>query len=91
MTKPLTPSISGTDPPIASAQHAAPGLARRILHMLAVVWRAHQARRERERLRVAWDGLSERELTDIGIARGEIEHLMALRALDQLRDRADWP
>jgi uncharacterized protein YjiS (DUF1127 family) len=38
-------------------------------------WRAIQERRDRQRLRATLDDLSDRELRDIGIARGEIDYV----------------
>ncbi len=38
--------------------------------------------RKREKLRAKLDGLSDRELLDIGIARGEIDYVSSNRALD---------
>jgi uncharacterized protein YjiS (DUF1127 family) len=38
--------------------------------------------RKREKLRAALDGLSDRELLDIGIGRGEVDHVASNRAID---------
>ena len=38
-------------------------------------WRAIQERRDRQRLQAALDDLSDRELRDIGITRGEIGYV----------------
>jgi uncharacterized protein YjiS (DUF1127 family) len=38
--------------------------------------------RKREKLRAKLDGLSDRELLDIGIARGEIDYVSSNRTLD---------
>jgi uncharacterized protein YjiS (DUF1127 family) len=38
-------------------------------------WRAIQERHDRQRLQAALDNLSDRELRDIGITRGEIDYL----------------
>jgi uncharacterized protein YjiS (DUF1127 family) len=45
-------------------------------------WDAIQERRERERLRAALYGLSDWELKDIGIARGQIEYVASTRSID---------
>ncbi|WP_460290763.1 DUF1127 domain-containing protein, partial [Bradyrhizobium diazoefficiens] len=41
--------------------------------------------------RVALHDLSDRELMDIGLTRGEIDYFTSARALDKLRDRAMDP
>ena len=38
-------------------------------------WAVLQERRRREKVRAALYGLNDRELTDMGIARGDIEHI----------------
>jgi uncharacterized protein YjiS (DUF1127 family) len=43
---------------------------------LEAYWNRFQAWRQRERLRARLDDLSDRELADIGIARGEIEYVV---------------
>jgi uncharacterized protein YjiS (DUF1127 family) len=48
-------------------------------------WNALQERRKRARLRAALYGLQDRELRDIGVARGEIEYL-ALNGTDERID-----
>jgi uncharacterized protein YjiS (DUF1127 family) len=45
-------------------------------------WNACQERRKRERLRADLGDLSDRELMDIGIARGEIEYVASNRTID---------
>jgi len=57
-----------------------------VLSLVQRCWRAFQERRQRYRRRVALESLSERELTDIGMTRAEIEHILALRGIDRLRD-----
>ncbi|MGJ5179495.1 DUF1127 domain-containing protein [Bradyrhizobium oligotrophicum] len=57
-----------------------------IIRLIGRCWRAIQARQRREHVRASLNELSERELTDIGITRAEIEHIAALRTLDGLRD-----
>jgi len=57
-----------------------------VLSLLERYWRAFQERRQRERLRTSLNDLSERELIDIGIAPGEIEYIVAHRAIDRLRE-----
>jgi uncharacterized protein YjiS (DUF1127 family) len=57
-----------------------------VLSLLKRYWGAFQERRQRERLRTSLNDLSERELMDIGIAPGEIEYIVAHRAIDRLRE-----
>ena len=59
---------------------------RSILNSLKSYWRAFQERRERERLRVSLHDLTERELMDIGLTRGDIDYIVAHRAIERLRD-----
>ncbi|MGJ5070387.1 DUF1127 domain-containing protein [Bradyrhizobium oligotrophicum] len=57
-----------------------------IIRLIGWCWRAIQEWQRRERVRDCLHELSERELTDIGITRAEIEHIAALQTLDRLRD-----
>jgi uncharacterized protein YjiS (DUF1127 family) len=59
-----------------------------ILALLRQYWRAFQARRQRESLRVALADLSDRDLMDIGLTRGEIDYITPQRAIDRLRENA---
>ena len=52
--------------------------------LLGRYWRAFQERRPRSR--VALQALSDRELMDIGLTRGEIDYMTPERAIDSLRD-----
>jgi len=45
-------------------------------------WDAFQERRERQKLRAAISDLSDRELTDIGNTRGEIDCVASRRGID---------
>ena len=45
-------------------------------------WDPFQERRKRQRLRAALCDLSDRELTDIGTTRGEIDYLASNRGID---------
>ena len=45
-------------------------------------WDAFQVRGERQKLRAALFGLSDRELMDIGIARDEIDYIASHRSID---------
>jgi len=55
-----------------------------VLSWLRRYWRAFQERRQHSRDTL--QDLSDRELMDIGLTRGEIDHLTPERALDRLRD-----
>jgi uncharacterized protein YjiS (DUF1127 family) len=57
-----------------------------IIRLIGRCWRAIQERQRRESVRASLYELSERELTDIGITRAEIEHIAALQTLDRLKD-----
>jgi len=59
---------------------------RSISSLLKRYWRAFQETRQHERLRMSLHDLSDRELTDIGVTRGEIDCIAAHRAIDRLRD-----
>jgi len=59
---------------------------RSVLGVLKRCWRAFQARRQRESVRATLHDLSDRELTDIGVTRGEIDYIARHRAIDTLRD-----
>ncbi|MCP3409857.1 DUF1127 domain-containing protein [Bradyrhizobium sp. CCGB01] len=57
-----------------------------VLSSLKRSWRAFQARRPRSR--VTLQDLSDRELLDVGLTRGEIDYITPERAIDRLRDSA---
>jgi uncharacterized protein YjiS (DUF1127 family) len=57
---------------------------RSVLGLLKQYWRAFQQRRRNPRLSL--QDLSDRELRDIGLTRGEIDHLTPQRSIDHLRD-----
>jgi uncharacterized protein YjiS (DUF1127 family) len=65
-------------PPVASTWS--------VLSLLQGYWRAFQDRRQRERLRVSLHDLSDRELMDIGLTPGDIDYIVAHRAVERLRD-----
>jgi len=48
---------------------------RQVYSPLETYWSAFQQWRKRERLQATLDDLSDRELNDIGIARGEIDYV----------------
>ena len=49
---------------------------RQVYSPLETYWSAFQQWRKRERLQATLDNLSDRELNDIGIARGEIDYVV---------------
>lgn len=60
--------------------------AQSLLGLLKQYWDALRRRHSQ----VALQGLSDRELRDIGLTRGEVYHLSPGRAIDALRDRARY-
>ena len=58
---------------------------RNVLSLLKRYWRAFGAW-QRRRSQTALHELSDRELMDIGVTRGEIDHIAPHRAIDALRD-----
>lgn len=57
-------------------------LGRRYYSPLEAYWDAFREWRKREQLRADLSGLSDRELVDIGISRGEIDYVASSRAID---------
>jgi uncharacterized protein YjiS (DUF1127 family) len=55
---------------------------RRVSSLFARYWSALQERSKRRRLRAALCDLNDRELQDIGIARGEIDYVASNRSID---------
>lgn len=64
-------------------------LARSAYGFLMHFWGAFQERRKRSRVRTALCDLSDWELHDIGIARGEIEHVAMNRSIDPRGARSE--
>lgn len=58
--------------------------------LLRRYWLAYQERRYRQSVRVALQDLSDRELTDIGLTRAEIDYITPERAIDTLRDNTRY-
>ena len=56
--------------------------AREVINFLEAYWVAFQELRERARLRADLFDLSDRELIDIGISRGEIDYVASNRDID---------
>jgi uncharacterized protein YjiS (DUF1127 family) len=59
-----------------------PASTRRVSSLLRRYWGAFQERRKRQRLRANLYDLNDRELQDIGIARGEIDYAASNRSID---------
>ena len=55
---------------------------RRVSSFFKRYWSAFLERRKRERLRADLSDLSNRELQDIGISRGEIDYVASNRSID---------
>ena len=60
----------------------AAALAYRVSSFFKRRWDALQERRERQKLRDALSNLSDRDLMDIGISRGEIDYVASHRGID---------
>ena len=55
---------------------------RQVASFIWKYWDAFQGRRERQKLRATLSDLSDRELTDIGTTRGEIDYVASHRRID---------
>jgi uncharacterized protein YjiS (DUF1127 family) len=84
----LNASIATLDDAVSEKDAAGPTAAstRNVLGLLKRYWRAFQERRQRQSLRAGLADLSDRELMDIGLTRGEIDYITPQRAIDRLRD-----
>ena len=87
--------LAAASPDAVLATHAVPEntaaasratATRTMLTILKRYWRGSQERRQRQRMRIALYRLSERELTDIGLTRADIEYITAHRSLDRLKN-----
>lgn len=69
-------------------QAAGPSTAsmRSVLRLLKEYWRAFRERSQRNKSRVSLHDLSDRTLTDIGLAPGNIDYIVAQRAFERLKD-----
>ncbi|TFV48107.1 DUF1127 domain-containing protein [Bradyrhizobium niftali] len=76
------------DDALSDGDAAGPAAAstRSVLGLLRRYWYAFQERRQHPR--VTLQDLSDRELMDIGLTRGEIDYITPERAIERLRDRA---
>ena len=59
---------------------------RNVVSLLKHYWRAFGIWRRRQRSQTALHELSDRELNDIGVTRGEIDHIAPHRAIEALKD-----
>jgi uncharacterized protein YjiS (DUF1127 family) len=66
----------------ATALGPTTGSTRRISSFFKRYWGAFQEQRKRSKLRGDLFGLTDRELQDIGIARGEIDYVASHRSID---------
>ena len=81
----LKASAAALDKDAAGANAAS---TRSVLGLLKQAWLAFLARRQNPRLTV--HDLSDRELLDIGLTRGEVDYLSPQRAIDNLLDRTRY-
>ena len=59
-----------------------------VLSLLQEYWRAFRKRRQRKRSCVSLHELSDRDLKDIGLTPGDVDYIVARRAIERLRDGA---
>jgi len=90
LTARLKASAAALDDALSEKDAAGPPAAstRSVPGLLKQYWRAFQQRRQSPR--VTLRDLSDRELRDIGLTRGEIDYLTPQRAIDTLRDRTRY-
>ncbi|MGY8706175.1 DUF1127 domain-containing protein [Bradyrhizobium sp. 18BD] len=79
----LKASAAALDNALSDKDAAGPA-ARSVLGLLKRYWSAFQQRRQGQQRSL--QDLSDRELRDIGLTRGEIDYLTPQRAVDTLRD-----
>jgi uncharacterized protein YjiS (DUF1127 family) len=86
----LNASIATLGDALSEKDAAGPTAAstRSFLGLLKRYWHAFQERRQRQSLRADLAYLSDRELMDIGLTRGEIDYITPQRAIDRLRHSA---
>ena len=85
-------SIAAVDDALSEKDDAGPTAASTpsVLSLLKRYWRAFQEQRQRQSLRATLHDLSDRELMDIGVTRGEIDYIARHRAIDTLRDSTTY-
>jgi uncharacterized protein YjiS (DUF1127 family) len=88
----LNASIAALGDAVSEKDAAGPTAASapNVLSLLKRYWRAFQERRQRRSVRATLQGLSDRELMDIGLTRGEIDYVTPQRAIDTLRDSTTY-
>ena len=79
-------SMAGPDDALSEKNAAGSAAVRHVLSLLKRYWRAFGKWRQRQSSRTTLHDLSDRELKDIGVTRGEIDHIAPHRAIDALRD-----
>jgi len=81
-------SIAALDHAVPEKDAAGPTAAstRSVLGLLTRYWREFQQWRQRQSVQTTLHDLSDRELMDIGLTRGEIDYIARHRAVDRLRD-----
>ncbi|HXH46853.1 MAG TPA: DUF1127 domain-containing protein [Bradyrhizobium sp.] len=84
----LKSSAAALESAVSDKDGARPA-ARSVLGLLKQYWSALWQRRQGRRLTV--QDLSDRDLMDIGLTRGEVDHFTPERVIDRLRDRAADP
>ena len=84
----LKASAAALDNALSDKNAARPTAAstRSVLGLLQRYWRAFRERCQSQSLRANLEDLSDRELMDIGLTRGEIDSITPERAIDRLRD-----
>jgi len=70
------------------AARPTPPSTRSVLSALKRIWAAFQEQRRRECLRASLQYLSDRELMDMGLTRGEIDYITAQGAIERVKDNA---
>ncbi|MGA7806944.1 DUF1127 domain-containing protein [Bradyrhizobium sp.] len=85
-------SIAALDDALSEQDAAGPAAAskRSVLSLLKRYWRAFGEWRRRQSVRATLHDLSDRELMDIGVTRGEIDDIGRHRAIDALGDSATY-
>jgi uncharacterized protein YjiS (DUF1127 family) len=81
-------SIAALRDALSEKETAGPpvGSTRSILSLLSEYWRTFRRRRQRKRSCVSVHELRVRDLKDIGLTPGDIDHIVACRAIEKLRD-----
>jgi uncharacterized protein YjiS (DUF1127 family) len=78
-------AVRGLDLTIVLAKEATDDT-RNVLSLLKQYWRSFCVWRQRQSSQTTLHDLSDKELKDIGVTRGQIDHIAPHRAIDALRD-----